>query len=45
MFNPTTNKFELDRSIEYLDLFDYPDIDQRGICFDNSTGNYITNQN
>jgi hypothetical protein len=43
MFNPATNKFELDRSIEYLDLFDYIN-HNRGICFDNTTGNYITNQ-
>lgn len=44
IFNPASNKFELDRSVEYLDLFDYIDLDQRGICFDSSTGNYITNQ-
>lgn len=44
VFNPATNKFELDRSVEYLDLFDYIDLDQRGICFDSSTGNYLTNQ-
>ena len=43
-FNPATNKFELDRSIEYLDLFDHPNLDHRGICFDNTTGSYITNQ-
>ncbi len=44
IFNPVTNKFELDKSVEYLNLFDYNDLDQRGICFDSSTGNYITNQ-
>ncbi len=44
IFNPLINKFELDRSIEYLDLFNYADLDQRGICFDSSTGNYLTNQ-
>ncbi len=44
IFNPVTNKFELDKSIDYLNLFDYNDLDKRGICFDSSTGNYITNQ-
>ena len=43
-FNPTTNRFDLDRSINYLDLFEYFDMDQRGICWDNSSGNYLTNQ-
>ena len=43
-FNPETNKFELDRATGFLDLLNYTDLDQRGICWDNTTGNYLTNQ-
>ncbi|MCX5922778.1 MAG: clostripain-related cysteine peptidase [Candidatus Dependentiae bacterium] len=49
VFNPNINKFELDRSIGFLDCIN--DIDSklyndswRGICWDESTGNYLTNQ-
>ncbi len=44
MFNPATNKFDLDRTIGFLDLLNYVDLDQRGICWDNTTGNFLTNQ-
>lgn len=40
VFNPLTNRFELDRSIEFLDYIE-PTI--RGVCWDDSTGNYLTN--
>ncbi|HXW85926.1 MAG TPA: clostripain-related cysteine peptidase [Candidatus Bathyarchaeia archaeon] len=40
-FNPLTNKFDLDRSVAFLDLIE-PDL--RGICWDDTTGNYLTNQ-
>ena len=43
-FNPTTNKLELDRSIGFLDFLYFADLDQRGICWDNTTGNYLTNE-
>ncbi len=49
-FNPTTNKLELDRSIGFLDLINslnadkFLQIDQRGICWDDTTGNYLTNR-
>ncbi len=43
-FNPFINKFELDRSIGFLDLLSRFDEEQRGICWDDSTGNYLTNQ-
>jgi hypothetical protein len=44
-YNQENNLIELDRSIPFLDyvegaLFD----DQRGICFDDSTGHYLSNQ-
>jgi hypothetical protein len=42
-FNPLTNKLDLDRSIPFLDLFDQQDDDLRGICWDDTTGNYLTN--
>jgi len=39
MVNPNTERLEMDRSIGYLDR-----MLQRGICFDDTTGNYLTNQ-
>jgi hypothetical protein len=43
-FNPLLKKFELDRSIGFFDFIDMLDNEQRGICWDNTTGNYLTNQ-
>ncbi len=43
-FNPLINKFELDRSIGFLDLMSNAENDQRGICWDDTTGNYLSNQ-
>ncbi len=42
-FNPRTQKLDLDRSVGFLDLIDYTEQEQRGICWDNTTGNYLTN--
>ncbi|MGE0206454.1 MAG: clostripain-related cysteine peptidase [Candidatus Babeliales bacterium] len=45
MFNPESNLLELDRSIPFIDYIHamyYPD--HRGICFDDSTGHYLSNQ-
>lgn len=42
-FNPDTSKFELDRTMGFLDLLYFMDHEERGICWDNSTGNYLTN--
>ena len=42
-FNPTTNKLELDRSISYLDFVSQEWQNSRGICWDDSTGNFLTN--
>lgn len=44
VFNPALNKLELDRSIGFLDFIDTLDAMQRGILWDDSTGNYLTNQ-
>ncbi|HZW60827.1 MAG TPA: clostripain-related cysteine peptidase [Candidatus Babeliales bacterium] len=43
-FNPVNNKFELDRTIGFLDFINAYDQQHRGICWDDSTGNYLTNQ-
>lgn len=53
-FNPTTNRLELDRSVGFLDLMDavnslhlrinHAEDPERGIAWDDSTGNYLTNQ-
>ncbi len=43
-FNPKSNLLELDRSIEFLDFLQFIDLDQRGICWDNTTGNFLTNE-
>lgn len=43
-FNPKTNKLELDRSIGFLDFINLYAQNQRGLCWDDSTGNYLTNQ-
>lgn len=43
LFNPENNKFELDRTIGFIDLIDRRYQQQRGICWDDSTGNYLNN--
>jgi hypothetical protein len=43
-FNPTTNKFDLDRTISFLDFMNLHNQINRGVCWDYSTGNYISNQ-
>lgn len=42
-FNPMTNLIELNRSVPFLEYIVSPE-NQRGICFDDITGNYLTNQ-
>lgn len=43
-FNPYINKLELDRTTPFLELFEIEDTNDRGICWDDTTGNYINNQ-
>ena len=43
-FNPIINKLELDRTIGFIDRIDTNQKEQRGICWDDSTGNYLTNK-
>lgn len=43
-FNPTTRMIELDRSIgflDYLDMLNQSNQNQRGVCFDDSMGTYL----
>ncbi len=42
-FNAEANVFELDRTIGFLDLIEALN-DPKGICWDDSTGDYLTNQ-
>lgn len=42
-FNPATNLIELNRSQPFLEFIASPE-SQRGICFDDITGHYLTNQ-
>ncbi len=44
VFNPHSGKFDLDRSIGFLDLIYNLNKEQRGICWDDTTGHYLTNQ-
>lgn len=45
-FNPAINRFELDRSIGFFDFINVinQEDEQRGICWDDSTGNYLNNK-
>lgn len=45
-FNPVTHKLELDRSIDFLELMNEAQsaLAMRGVCWDDSTGHYLTNQ-
>lgn len=43
-FNPKINKVEVDRSIGFFDLLNACQKEDRGICWDDTTGNYLNNQ-
>lgn len=44
VFNPSTNLFDLDRSVGFMDIINYTDQQYRGVCWDDSTGNYLSNR-
>lgn len=44
ILNKETQKLELDRSVGYLEALEKAYHDTRGVCWDDSTGNYLTNQ-
>ena len=43
-FNPITHRLELDRSIGFMDAFNLIGKNQRGVCWDDTTGNYLSNK-
>lgn len=43
-FNPATHLLELDRSIGFIDALSNGIYCQRGICWDDTTGNYLSNK-
>ena len=44
ILNKETQKLELDRSIGYLEALERSYNNKRGVCWDDSTNNYLTNQ-
>lgn len=46
LFNPETNLIELDRSVQFFDFVKgkIPNMHQRAISFDDSTGHYLSNK-
>lgn len=44
VFNPSTHRFDLDRSIEFMEAINYLEPQQRGVCWDDTTGNYLSNR-
>jgi len=44
VFNPATHRLELDRSIGFMDAINYTLPRQRGVCWDDTTGNYLSNR-
>lgn len=42
-FNAAHNAWELDRNVDFIDLIEMQS-DPKGVCFDDTTGNYLTNQ-
>jgi hypothetical protein len=44
VFNPATHLFDLDRSVGFMDIITNPDPQHRGVCWDDSTGNYLSNR-
>ncbi len=44
VFNPSTHRFDLDRTVGFMDIIARPDQQHRGVCWDDSTGNYLSNR-
>jgi len=44
VFNPSTHRLDLDRTIGFMDAIDNIKYEQRGVCWDDSTGNYLSNR-
>ncbi|HEV2601531.1 MAG TPA: clostripain-related cysteine peptidase [Candidatus Babeliales bacterium] len=43
-FNPTLDKLELNRDIGFMDFIEQQNFIERGVCWDDTTGNYLSNQ-
>jgi Clostripain family len=44
VFNPSTHRLDLDRSVGFMDAINYALPRQRGVCWDDTTGNYLSNR-
>jgi hypothetical protein len=44
VFNPSTKLLDLDRSIGFMDAINYLEPKRRGVCWDDTTGNYLSNR-
>jgi len=44
VFNPATHRLDLDRSIGFLEAIGSLEPKQRGVCWDDTTGNYLSNR-
>jgi hypothetical protein len=44
VFNPATHRLDLDRTIGFMDAISNTSPSQRGVCWDDTTGNYLSNR-
>ena len=44
VFNPATHRLDLDRSIGFMEAIGCLEPKQRGVCWDDTTGNYLSNR-
>jgi hypothetical protein len=44
VFNPATHRLDLDRSIGFMEAIGSLEPRQRGVCWDDTTGNYLSNR-
>jgi hypothetical protein len=44
VFNPSTHRLDLDRTIGFMDAINNIKSEQRGVCWDDTTGNYLSNR-
>jgi len=44
VFNPATHRLDLDRSIGFMEAINHAIPRQRGVCWDDTTGNYLSNR-
>lgn len=44
VFNPSTHRLDLDRTIGFMDAISTIKNEQRGVCWDDTTGNYLSNR-